>query len=58
MTSCPPPLLENKHLSEWPAPLPKEQAGWARAPEMGLSPALSKGLCPRWMQKGLWSGCP
>ena len=47
MTSCPPapPQLQNKHLlSEQPAPLPKGQANQASGPEMGPSPALSKGL--------------
>lgn len=54
MTSCPPPPLENKHLlSEQPPPLPKGQASQARGPQMGLSPALSKVLCPSRMQKGL-----
>lgn len=52
MTSCPPTVPENKHLlSEKPEPLLKGQAGQARDPETGLSPALSKGLCPSWMQK-------
>lgn len=59
MTSCSPLTLENKHLlSEWPAPLPKGQAGRARGSETGLSPALSKGLRPRCMQKGLWVRLP
>lgn len=52
MTSCPPTPPENKHLlSEKPEPFPKGQAGQARGSETGLSPVLSKGLCPSWMQK-------
>lgn len=55
MTSCSPLTLENKHLlSEQPALLPKGQAGWTRGSEMGMSPALSQGLCLRCMQKGWW----
>ena len=59
MMSCSPLTLENKHLlSEWPAPLPKGQAGRARGSETGLSPALSKGLCPRCAERPVGQAAP